>query len=304
MYFLLETCQNPGLLRVIYFINILIEVIFTITPIMLIVLLLIDFSKAVISGDSENNKKNNKLVVKRIISAIVVFAIPWIVNVLFSTLNSIGFSSDYLACFSNANTSSIEYYQILYDEEQKMKANATKPSGGAYTNLADEMVRVASKEVGTTEGANDNNKYGRDLNVNNAPWCAIFVTWVAKHTTVNNVNLFDDVITRNNSLTSFASTTGNIMFFHNQNNLEFHPASQYGGNYIPKKGDYIFFDWDKVWNKKMDFNSIYAAAEHTGMVEKASNQRVYTIEGNSNHKVSKNEYPLNSKSILGYGSWY
>lgn len=304
MYFLLETCQHPGVLKVIYFISLLIDIVFMIVPIILIILLLIDFSKAVISGDSENNKKNNKLVIKRIISAIVVFSIPWIVETLFSMLNSVGFSSDYLTCLDNANKETISYYQILYDEEQKKNSNNNSPSGSIYVNLADEMVSVATKEVGTTEGDNDNNKYGKDLNMNNVPWCAIFVTWVSKHTTVNNINLFDDIITQDGSFTSYASTTGNIMFFVNQSHLEFHPAEQYGGNYTPKKGDYIFFDWDNTWNKKMDFNSIYSAAEHTGMVEKASNQRVYTIEGNSSHKVSKNEYPLNSKSILGYGSWY
>lgn len=310
MYLLMETCQHPGVLKTIYFIKILVDVIFIIVPIMLIILLLIDFSKAVISGDSENNKKNNKLVIGRIVSAIVIFAIPWIVNTFLLMLSSAGFSSDYSVCLNNANKDSIDYYQILYDEEQRLLREKMNSSGnknqsdGIYANLADKMVSVALSEVGTSEGNNNDNKYGRDLKANNAPWCAIFVTWVAKHTTVNNVNLFDDVIAKNGSHTTFASTTGNIMFFNSQNNLEFHPASQYGGNYIPKKGDYIFFDWDNVWNKKMDYNSIYAAAEHTGMVEKANNQRVYTIEGNSDDKVSKREYPLNSKSIIGYGSWY
>lgn len=53
MYFLVETCQNPGVLRVLYFVYLLIDVLFIIVPISLIIILLIDFFKATISsGDT------------------------------------------------------------------------------------------------------------------------------------------------------------------------------------------------------------------------------------------------------------
>ncbi len=45
-------------------------------------------------------------------------------------------------------------------------------------------------------------------------------------------------------------------------------------SYEPRPGDIIFFDWD-------DENGQDGLSDHTGIVEKVENGRVYTIEGNS-----------------------
>ena len=66
MYILLEACQHPGILRVLYFVTLLLDIVFVLVPIGLIVMLLIDFSKVVISGD-EKASKSTKLVGKRIL---------------------------------------------------------------------------------------------------------------------------------------------------------------------------------------------------------------------------------------------
>jgi len=42
--------------------------------------------------------------------------------------------------------------------------------------------------------------------------------------------------------------------------------------------------------------------QHVGIVEKVENDKVYTIEGNSNDEVRNKSYSLNNKSIYGYGS--
>ena len=56
----------------------------------------------------------------------------------------------------------------------------------------------------------------------------------------------------------------------------------------PRPGDQIFFG-------KTD------AEEHTGIVEKVENGKVYTIEGNSSNRVQRCSYALNSSRIVGYG---
>lgn len=65
----------------------------------------------------------------------------------------------------------------------------------------------------------------------------------------------------------------------------------------PKPGDQIFFGTGNT-------------AEHTGLVEKIENGRVYTIEGNTSGQegvvsngggVFSKSYPLNHAKILGYG---
>lgn len=118
MYFLIETCQNPGVLRVLYFIYLLMDVLFVIVPISLIIILLVDFFKATISN-GDTAKKSSKMVGKRIISAVLVFCVPWIVNVLMELLTSAGFQTEYLTCLENARSGDFAYYDNLYEDEQK-----------------------------------------------------------------------------------------------------------------------------------------------------------------------------------------
>ena len=57
-------------------------------------------------------------------------------------------------------------------------------------------------------------------------------------------------------------------------------------------GDIIFFDCDSD-----------DSADHTGIVEKVENGKVYTIEGNTTGDTCKQkEYDINSNVILGYGT--
>lgn len=56
----------------------------------------------------------------------------------------------------------------------------------------------------------------------------------------------------------------------------------------PQPGDQIFFGKT-------------GAEEHTGIVEKVENGKVYTIEGNASNKVKRCTYSINSSYIVGYG---
>lgn len=56
----------------------------------------------------------------------------------------------------------------------------------------------------------------------------------------------------------------------------------------PKPGSQIFFG--KIGEE-----------EHTGIVERIENGKVYTIEGNASNMVKRCAYPLNSSKIVGYG---
>lgn len=57
-----------------------------------------------------------------------------------------------------------------------------------------------------------------------------------------------------------------------------------------EKPNIIFFDWE-----------VNGRPDHVGIVEKAENGRVYTIEGNSNDEVRAKSYSLAYKCIFGYG---
>ena len=126
MYFLIEVCQNPGILRVLYFVYLLIDALFVIVPISLIIMLLVDFFKAVVSDD-DTAKKNSKIAGKRIINAMLIFCVPWIVNVIMMILNSAGFPTGYSVCEANAKSGNFTYYDnLLAAEEAKAKAERTK----------------------------------------------------------------------------------------------------------------------------------------------------------------------------------
>ena len=62
------------------------------------------------------------------------------------------------------------------------------------------------------------------------------------------------------------------------------------GSYIPKRGDIIFFDWDND-----------GISDHVGIVERAENGTVYTIEGNSGDVCRSGSYEVGSGCIFGYG---
>ena len=54
------------------------------TPLLLIVMIVVDFLKAMTSGDADAIKKSTDNAIKRVIAAIVLLALPWIITVVFT----------------------------------------------------------------------------------------------------------------------------------------------------------------------------------------------------------------------------
>lgn len=320
MYFLLEACEHPDVLRVLFFATEFLDILFVILPIGLIIMLMIDFTKAVVVNKEEEQIKSTKLVVKRIMYAVLVFAIPWIVNFVMGVLESVDLGVDYIDCINNANSDTIAYYDKKLEEQEKLEEMERKKdyeesikkklgigysdkkrtaSGDTFSEAATSMLNLARGELGHVGGQ----KYcGLDV-----PWCAYFVMWNLRNTTINGVGTIYDVITKEGALADSEGYAGSMIpLFFRHRNLEFHYSSYYGEKYVPKKGDIIFFwyksqneyeDWDKSVSK-----SIYAS--HIGFVDYSSDGVVYTIEGNCGNKVASISYDLSDASIMGYGSWY
>lgn len=93
-------CESSGLLKIIAFIKILIDIIFIIVPVGLIVMVSIDFSKAVISGDDGAQKKAVELGFNRIMYAAILFAVPYIVETFMTIIGDS--KSDYINCLKLA----------------------------------------------------------------------------------------------------------------------------------------------------------------------------------------------------------
>lgn len=117
----MEICVEPDFLRIIYFIKIIINVIFIIVPIGVIVMGLIDLSKSTISSNEEEQKKKSKLFLKRIISAVLVFAVPWIVNVIMGLLGKLTSNVNLADCWNYANSEKINDLATIATNEERLK---------------------------------------------------------------------------------------------------------------------------------------------------------------------------------------
>lgn len=126
MYFLLDACQHPTILRVLYFGYLFWEILAVVIPIGLIIMLMVDFTKAVIISKEEEQIKSMKLVGKRIMYAVFIFATPWLVSFFMITIDSVNIDlgGDYQNCLNtvkniNEGKDSFDRYDKLLEEEEK-----------------------------------------------------------------------------------------------------------------------------------------------------------------------------------------
>lgn len=66
---------------------------------------------------------------------------------------------------------------------------------------------------------------------------------------------------------------------------------QEDGNYTPKSGDIIFYDWDgkDTWS------------DHVGIVESVENNKITVLEGNKSNAVGRRTLTVGNDAIRGYG---
>lgn len=113
---------------------------------------------------------------------------------------------------------------------------------------AQEIINIASAEVGYKEGASNANKYGRDYGVDNVEWCVQFVWWVFK--TAGASELFG------------AKTARCTVLYQNHRDQEVAELAP---------GDIVFFDW----------SGSRSECDHVGIVYSVGSDSIVTIEGNT-----------------------
>ena len=138
-----------------------------------------------------------------------------------------------------------------------------------------QIVAVALSQEGNVGGQPYWSWYGFNGRVE---WCACFVSWCA-----DQCGYIDAGI-----IPKFAGCiTGGNWFIE---------RGQWADNsYIPQPGDIIFFDWYES-GVGQD-----GERDHVGIVVKAENGYVYTIEGNSGDRCIQRTYPIGWYEINGYG---
>jgi len=143
------------------------------------------------------------------------------------------------------------------------------------------LVAWCNAQVGTTEGANNWNKYAEKWteaggwNAQNQPWCDIFVD-------VGFIECFGlDLASRltfqpKGSFSALCSASAN-----------FYKAAGFWRT-SPEVGDQVFFN-------------VGGGINHTGIVVAVTSGIVTTVEGNSSDAVRRNTYSIGSGYIAGYG---
>ena len=134
------------------------------------------------------------------------------------------------------------------------------------------MVEIAAKEIKASN--NGGAKFWKYMGfTRRVEWCASFTSWVAHQAHMDSV------------VPKTASCAVGVSWYKNHN--------RWGarGQYTPKSGDLIYFDWTGTG----------ATSHHVGIVDKVSGGKVYTVEGNNGDAVRRSSYATNSKYILGYG---
>ena len=136
-------------------------------------------------------------------------------------------------------------------------------------SIRDEIIRIASEQVGYKEYANNQTKYGEWYGLQ-GEWCDIFISWLA-----NQVGILDTLIPKE----AYVPTTAT--WYRNKNLLK-------DRNYTPSKGDLILFDYN--YNKTPD---------HIGIVEYVEGNVIHTIEGNKSKMVKRQQYAISNSQIYG-----
>jgi hypothetical protein len=141
-----------------------------------------------------------------------------------------------------------------------------------------EIVTVALSQVGNVGGQPYWSWYGFGSRVE---WCACFVSWCA-----NECGYIDAGV-----IPKYAGCVWGVQWFQERGQWQ-------DNSYEPQPGDIIFFDWDSPNGSSGPQDG---QSDHTGIVERVENGRVYTIEGNSGDSCRQNSYPVGYYQILGYG---
>ena len=109
-------------------------------------------------------------------------------------------------------------------------------------------------------------------------WCCAFVTW-----TTDTTGIARDTVPIDVTCTRLAALMDKKGCFE--------PSVAFGGSYIPRTADLIFFRHGENTH-----------TSHIGLVLYCDGERVYTVEGNTGGAVRRRDYALSDSSLYGFGT--
>ena len=103
---ILSICSNPDILKVMILVKTVISCICVAVPIIMIVVLMLDYAKAVSASDDTMVMKVTRNIPYRVAAAIIIFAMPLFIKIVVNVAD--GSANEYYDCISNASWSSID----------------------------------------------------------------------------------------------------------------------------------------------------------------------------------------------------
>lgn len=145
--------------------------------------------------------------------------------------------------------------------------------------MRNKVIKVAKGQIGQVEPTGDD-KYIRWYNSANgtafemnAPWCAMFTSWVFRQAGVPE------------TLLPNFSACSTVLNWAKRQKIWYSRLT----SHVPKPGEVILFDWN-----------VDGTQDHAGIVETVTANQITTIEGNTSDSVNRRTYSRTSKYILGY----
>ena len=170
IYLLLDLCSRSSFLRLLYFIKVIIRVICIAVPILLVVMLMIDLSKAMVKDDKDLIIEVKNKTLKRTLAAIIVFLVPSFVSLLLNVLDFSGYND----CIKDLSIESIKLakskeqeIKSSKDKEQKEEEASNRSDYEQYVNDHKEDNTSKENNVTANEENSNNTDIGNNIGNNN-----------------------------------------------------------------------------------------------------------------------------------------
>lgn len=150
---LLSICDNPDILKVMVLIKLVINVICVAVPIILIVVLMIDYAKAVSSNNDNMVYKINKTLPYRLSAVAIIILMPTLVNIIIDVVDG---SDDYLDCLSNGSWESVNESYI---------SNASRSVDNVRETLSLNDYNIAKSNIYKIKDVSEQNTLFEELEV-------------------------------------------------------------------------------------------------------------------------------------------
>lgn len=261
-------CGGEIILNIIRFVWKLLDIILIIIPIGLIVMVILDFAKNVIVSNEGDMSKNVNIAMKRIIFAMAIFLVPFIVSAGISLLGNNGV--DYAVCLEIAKSSGdLAQYRTKFESDEYGNVQIVVPDSYVKKEKTKKKASSLNKDGDSNNSSSSTNNVSSSIKENIAAVIAMeqgcssekeYLKYITTAVYINNYYL------RNNNLdfTKEGLYKTNVGYSSSYNDLTLDGVEPYRGKITDEDRKRCLKIVDDVLDKKFTIpkNVIFAAAPY------------------------------------------